>query len=127
MFMSIQKNAGYAASSTESNLTASARSSMSESPVARSMWLARIVRELRYRLRIVLSAPSSAKAELAEKERVQSERNRLAEEYSEGYLAGWHECYAACLDAVEDELSNKCEIWAAGALLTGPESLQKTN
>ena len=47
------------------------------------------------------------------------ERQRLADEFSEGYLSGWRECYAACLDAVETEMRTAEDIWAAGELLVG--------
>jgi hypothetical protein len=54
-------------------------------------------------------------------ERAQQVRQRLAEEYSRGYLAGWRQCSDACVAAVEEELAVTREIWDFGnALGHGP-------
>jgi hypothetical protein len=90
-------------------------------------WPGRVVREIAHRLRIAIFTPTLERAREIECEKLQAERHRLAEEYSQGYLTGWHECYDACLNAIEDELAEKCEIWASGALLTGPDNLTKAN
>ena len=31
-------------------------------------------------------------------------RRTLADEYARGYLCGWRECFASCLEAVEEEI-----------------------
>jgi hypothetical protein len=90
-------------------------------------WPFRIGQEIRYRLRLAICAPSAKAAKELERGRVHSERQRLAEEYSQGYLDGWHECYAACLAAVEDEVSRSAELWAAGDVLTRLENSSQTN
>ncbi|MFZ0635894.1 MAG: hypothetical protein WA755_04560 [Candidatus Acidiferrales bacterium] len=38
------------------------------------------------------------------------ERQRLAEEYATGYLAGWQECIDACVQALEGDAGG----WADG-------------
>lgn len=93
----------------------------------RTRWLRRTLNEVFYRFHIVMFAHTQVRAEELERERAYAERNRLAEEYAEGYLAGWHECYAACLNAVEEEIATTDEIWATGALLASPEGSLKTN
>jgi len=67
-------------------------------------WVFRGVREFEYRLQIALRAPSLERAQVHQLQRSQRERERLIEEYSKGYMAGWHECFQACLDAVEGEI-----------------------
>lgn len=90
-------------------------------------WVVRMAREVAYRCRIAVCAPSFERATEIERERAHAERERLAEDFAQGYLDGWHECYALCLEAVEDEVSRKSDIWAAGELLTESERSLKTN
>jgi hypothetical protein len=90
-------------------------------------WLARMAREAGYRARVALSVPTIEQSIEIERERIYAEQRRLAEEYSHGYLEGWHECYSACLNAVEEEFSTKGDIWSAGDLFVRPESSLKTN
>jgi hypothetical protein len=90
-------------------------------------WIFRMAREIGYRWRIAVGAPYMDRALEMERERAFAERERFAEEYARGYLSGWDECYAACLEAVEDEVSRKNDIWAAGELLTPAGGSLKTN
>jgi hypothetical protein len=86
-----------------------------------------LLEEIVYRWRLVISAPTRKRALEIEREVAFAQQHRLAEEYSQGYLEGWHDCYAACLDAVEEEASRRDDVWAAGELLIGPENSLRTN
>jgi hypothetical protein len=86
-----------------------------------------LVREISYRWRLLWKAPSVDRARKIDCEKQYAERQKLAEEYAKGYLEGWHECYAACLEAVEDSVSDKCEIWAAGDLLSVADTSPEMN
>jgi hypothetical protein len=68
-------------------------------------WLLRGFREFKYRVHIALDSPRIERAEAYRMQRSQRERERLAEEYARGYMAGWQECFRACLDAVEEEIA----------------------
>jgi hypothetical protein len=81
-------------------------------------WIARLLRELRYRLRMALRAPGIEAAQFFAMQRSNQHRQRLADEYARGYLAGWRECFQACVEAIEDEMSHGEEAWEIGALLT---------
>lgn len=81
--------------------------------------------EILYRCRLVISAPTRQQALKNEREAAHSQQHELAEEYSKGYLEGWHDCYAACLAAIEEEASRKNEIWTAGDMLVCPEGSLK--
>ena len=67
----------------------------------------------------LVSRKASDRLHRAELREAHVEHQRLAEEFSEGYLSGWRECYAACLDAVETEMRTGEGLWAAGELLVG--------
>jgi len=82
-------------------------------------WILRELRELRYRLHIALRAPSIERADVIEMQREHHERQRLADEYARGYLAGWRECFHTCLEAVEGEIARSEQMWDAGDLLAG--------
>jgi hypothetical protein len=82
-------------------------------------WIFRLARELVHRVCGAIAAPSIEVAEAFEIERTHRERQRLAEEYSRGYLAGWRGCFDACMAAVEDELANASDVWEMGELLSG--------
>ena len=90
-------------------------------------WIRGLLRELSYRLLLPFHAPSLDRAQQLESERIHVHRQCLAEEYSKGYLAGWHECYDACMRAVEDEVSKNDELWETGELLSGSAGLLKAN
>jgi hypothetical protein len=78
-------------------------------------WVLRALREFGYRLRIALRAPGMEHAQVFEMQRTHRERERLAEEYARGYMSGWHECFRACLDAVEDELARVDDAFDASS------------
>ncbi len=86
-------------------------------------WLLRAVREFVYRIRAAVGSPEIECLQIFEMQRAQRDRERLADEYARGYLAGWRECFQACLAAVEGELAQSSDVWEIGALLadsTGP-------
>ena len=64
-------------------------------------WLAAAAREITWRIGIAWNAARRERHESHEMQRIFRERQRLAEEYAAGYLAGWHECLDACLAALE--------------------------
>ncbi|HXX19076.1 MAG TPA: hypothetical protein VEJ46_06705 [Candidatus Acidoferrum sp.] len=80
-------------------------------------WLLRAAREIIHRLRLAWDAPSIERAQIFQMQRIHRERQRLAEEYARGYLIGWHECFRACLEIVEDELTHPSDLLDVGALL----------
>lgn len=90
-------------------------------------WVGRMLREFRYRVNVALTAPTIEQEQVFELERAHRDRERLAEEYSKGYMAGWRECFEACLQAVEEEITDADEVWKMGAALTGPTTTQREN
>ena len=80
--------------------------------------IARMIRETAYRLRAALDAPPLEGAQVFEMQRTHREREKLAEEYSRGYLKGWRACFQECLTAVEEELTRSDSLWEIGELLT---------
>lgn len=86
-----------------------------------------LLEEILYRWRLVMWAPTRKRALAIEREVAFAEQHRRAEEYSQGYLEGWHDCYAACLGAIEEEASRRDGVWTAGELLIGRETSLKTN
>lgn len=80
-------------------------------------WVLRALREFSYRLRVAVAAPGIERAQVFEMQRTHRERERLAEEYARGYMAGWRECFQACLDAVEDEISRVDDAFDAASWL----------
>jgi len=74
-------------------------------------WVVRGLREFSYRLRIALCAPRMEQAQVFEMQRTHRERVRLAEEYANGYMAGWRECFRTCLEAVEEEIARVDETF----------------
>jgi hypothetical protein len=77
-------------------------------------WMLRAIRELLYRAQIAVHAPGIEHAQVFEMQRTHRERERLAEEHARGYLLGWRECFQACLEVVEDEITcateTSCDI-----------------
>jgi hypothetical protein len=65
--------------------------------------LAAAAREILWRVGLALHAASRERHESHEMQRVFRERQCLAEEYAAGYLAGWHECLDACVEALEGD------------------------
>jgi hypothetical protein len=90
-------------------------------------WIARMLREFRYRVSVAITAPRIEQDQAFQLQRTHRDRERLAEEYSKGYLAGWRECFEACLQAVEEEITDADELWKMGAALTGSTSTQREN
>lgn len=92
-----------------------------------SRWTAWLVREIVNRCRLALFSPTFEKyLELQSKWKDQHQQ-RMAEEYAKGYLDGWHECYAACLDAVEHPVGEDAEIWAVADLFEQSGQSAKAN
>lgn len=85
-------------------------------------WVLRFGRELFHRLRKVVATRGIERAEIADMQRKHAEQERLADEYSRGYLNGWRECFHACLTTVEDEFDRANEVWEVGELLRGRTS-----
>jgi len=81
-------------------------------------WAARMAREFTYRVRLALRAPGIECAQVFELQRAHRRRQDFAEEYARGYMAGWHECFDACLNAVEEEMGRPGDAWDFGKLLT---------
>ncbi|MGA3294394.1 MAG: hypothetical protein ABSE45_10485 [Candidatus Acidiferrales bacterium] len=90
-------------------------------------WVVWALREFAYRLRVALRAPRLERAEVFEMQRAYRERQRLADEYARGYLAGWRECFRECLQAVEEEITRTDDVWEMGALLSGPPDTPRDN
>lgn len=90
-------------------------------------WVLQALREFSYRLRIALHAPGMERAEVFQMQRNFHERQRLAEEYARGYLAGWHECFHACLDAVEEEIARVDEAFDVSGWLPVEPKPQRKN
>ncbi len=80
-------------------------------------WVVRVLREFAYRFRVALRAPRMEGAEILAMNRAHCERQRLADEYARGYLAGWHECFHTCLEAVQEEISRADSLWDVAKLL----------
>lgn len=90
-------------------------------------WLARLVSDLKYRFRAVLTMPRLEDARFQELKRAEQDRLRLAHEYSQGYITGWRECFDACIEAVQDEFGSTDEVWRLGAALTDPGKSRQDN
>jgi len=90
-------------------------------------WILRAVREFAYRLRIALCAPRIERAQVFEMQRTHRSRQRLADEYGRGYLAGWRECYRVCLDVMEEEIARTDDVWEIGALLADTPKASREN
>ena len=80
-------------------------------------WMLRWGREFGHRVRAFVSGPAIEQMEALEVQRRDGERQRLADEYSRGYLEGWRACFEACLRTVEDEFEDGSELWEVGELL----------
>jgi hypothetical protein len=90
-------------------------------------WILRTLREIRYRVRAALQAPRLEHADVIAMQRTRRERQRLADEYARGYLAGWRECFQTCLEAVEGEIARSDKIWDVGDLLSGAPKPTRDN
>jgi hypothetical protein len=90
-------------------------------------WLMRAVREFVYRFLVAVRAPAIERSQVFDMQRTHRERQRMADEYARGYLIGWRECFHACLEVVEDELTRSDDVWEIGALLTDTPKFTKDN
>ncbi|MGA8012377.1 MAG: hypothetical protein WB949_08125 [Candidatus Acidiferrales bacterium] len=90
-------------------------------------WLMRAARELVYRLGVAVRAPGIERSQVFDMQRTHRERQRLADEYARGYLIGWRECFHACLEVVEEELTRSDDVWEIGDLLTDTPKLPRDN
>jgi hypothetical protein len=90
-------------------------------------WVLRVVREFGYRLRLAARAPSIERSDVLAMQSHERERQRLADEYASGYLAGWRECFHTCIEAVEEEIARADEAWDIGDLLAGPPKPARRN
>jgi hypothetical protein len=77
----------------------------------------RALREIVHRVRMAVRAPGIERAEVFQMQRTHHERQRLAEEYARGYMAGWGECFQTCLSAVEEEIGRVDDSWDVGSFL----------
>jgi hypothetical protein len=90
-------------------------------------WIVRAIRQFAYRLRVALQAPGIEGAQFLAMQRAHRERQRMADEYARGYMNGWRECFHACVNAIEDEMSHADEVWEIGALLTDGSNPKQEN
>jgi hypothetical protein len=74
-------------------------------------WVLRALREFNYRLRIALRAPDMEGERIFEMQRRHFEQQRAREQYARGYTAGWRECFAKCLEEMEEELRRVDAVW----------------
>jgi hypothetical protein len=51
----------------------------------------------------------------------------MADQYADGYLVGWRECYQTCVDAFDEETSQSRQIWDIGDLLAAPPKPTRKN
>ena len=63
--------------------------------------LARALRELRYRAQLAWHAPTREQRDVFDLQRVHREREKLAAEYSRGYLRGWQDCFDEWVETIE--------------------------
>jgi hypothetical protein len=63
--------------------------------------VARACREIRYRVALAWRAPSLEQRDFFDLQRVHREREKLAAEYSRGYLCGWQECFDQWVEALD--------------------------
>ncbi len=85
-------------------------------------WVLYALREFYHRVRLAVRAPGIECAQVFELHRAHRHRQELADEYARGYMAGWHECFEACLVAVEKELTRTGDAWDLGSLLAGADA-----
>jgi hypothetical protein len=87
----------------------------------------RAAREILYRLRLALSAPTIENAQTLLDHHTHRERQRFADEYARGFLSGWHECFDTCMQAVEEEVSNAGELWNVGDMVVKTSEPSREN
>jgi len=74
-------------------------------------WLARGLRELAWRMGVAWRAPTREKHDVFDLQRVYRDKQKLAGEYSRGYLQGWQECFDTWVETIDtvsddDEMRN---------------------
>ena len=89
--------------------------------------IVRVFRDWTSRLRGAFTTRPPRKPKSQETKLSHLDRERLAHEYSQGYMAGWRECFETCLRAVEDEIATAEDVWHMGAVLTGSRNIQRDN
>jgi hypothetical protein len=82
-------------------------------------WVQRFGHELAFRVHKAMAARTVEQEEIAEMQRNLGERQRLAEEYSRGYLNGWRDCMDGCLAVVEEEFARTSQFGEMGEMLWG--------
>jgi len=87
----------------------------------------RALREILYRVRLAFCSHTIEEAQTLKNHRTHSERQRLADEYAHGYLAGWNECFDTCMQAVEEEVSNAEELWNIGDMIVKSSEPSREN
>jgi hypothetical protein len=90
-------------------------------------WVLRALREIFHRLRVAMCSPAIECTQIFEMQHGHRDRQRMADEYARGYLIGWRECFHACLEAVEAELTRSDDVWDIGDLLTDASKPPKDN
>ena len=63
--------------------------------------VARALREFRYRVSLAWRAPTREQRDVFDLQRVHREREKLAAEYSRGYLRGWQDCFDQWVETIE--------------------------
>lgn len=63
--------------------------------------LARALREIHYRAGLAWRAPTREQHDIFDLQRVQREREKLAAEYSRGYLRGWQDSFDQWVEAID--------------------------
>lgn len=104
--------------------TANRTESFSVTRTGRPLLPIRLLKEIVNRFRLALCAPTIEQSAKNVRERRYAESQRLAEEYAQGYLEGWHECYSACVQIVEESVSDKHDIWAVENILGASQDLR---
>jgi hypothetical protein len=69
-------------------------------------YFARAWRELSYRVGLAWRAPNLEQRDIFNLQRVHREREKLAAEYSRGYLCGWQECFDQWVEALDQVTSD---------------------
>jgi hypothetical protein len=64
-------------------------------------FVARALREMRYRAELAWRAPSREQRDVFDLQRVHREREKLAAEYTRGYLRGWQDSFDQWVETIE--------------------------
>jgi len=77
-------------------------------------WLASGLREFIWRVSLAWRAPRRERQEMHDQFIRHRERQRLAEEYTRGYLAGWRDYLKDCLAALDGQPDTVFDAWPDG-------------